>query len=69
MIDDHKAPMKLKVHSGNKIIDHKTQFGEWKIQLAMQVNFISSKYTGETCIMRIWSDNAEIMIGSETGYY
>ena len=28
MIDDHKAPMKLKVHSGNKIIDHKAQFGE-----------------------------------------
>ena len=51
MIDDHKAPMKLKVHSGNKISDHQAQFGEWKIQLSVQVNFISSKDTGETCIM------------------
>ena len=61
MINDPKAPTRLKVNSSNK-----TQFGEWKIQLVMQVNFISSKDTGETRIMRIWSDNAEIMIGSET---
>ena len=61
MINDPKAPTRLKVNSSNK-----TQFGEWKIQLVMQVNFISSKDTGETRIMRIWSDNAEIMMGSET---
>ena len=35
MINDHKAPMRLKVYSGNKIIDSESQFGEWKIQLKM----------------------------------
>ena len=48
------------------MIDHKTpQFGEWKIQLSMQVNFISSKDTGEIRIMRIWNDNVEITMGNE----
>ena len=61
MINDHKAPMKLKVNSSNK-----TQFGKWKYQLVMQVNFISSKDTGQTRIMYIWSHNAEIMMSSET---
>ena len=37
---DHKAPMKLKAPSG-KIIDDDS-FGEWEIQLTMQINFISS---------------------------
>ena len=31
IINDHKAHGKLKVHSGNKIIDCETQ-SEWKIQ-------------------------------------
>ena len=45
---------------------HKTQ-SEWKIQLTMEINFISSKpYSDETRIMRPKSDNVEIMIGSET---
>ena len=40
LINDHKAPLKLKVLSCNKIIDCKNQFGgEWKIQ----VNFILLK--------------------------
>ena len=34
MINDKKAHGKLKAHSGNKIIDHKTP-AEWKIQLTM----------------------------------
>ena len=48
------------------INDHKTQ-SEWKIQLTMAINFISSKTDfDETRIMRTKSDNIEIMIGSET---
>ena len=48
------------------MIEHKTQ-GEWKIQLTMEVNFISSKKdSDETRAMRTKSDNIEIMMGSET---
>ena len=48
------------------INDHKTQ-SEWKIQLTMEINFISSKrHSDETRIMHAKSDNIEIMIGSET---
>ena len=35
MINDDKTPMKLKVHSSDKIFDYESQFGEWKIQLTM----------------------------------
>ena len=66
MINDHKAPIKLRVNSGNKIIDHETQFGEQKIQLTMQINFISSKDSEEIRTMSTKSDNIEIMKGSET---
>ena len=45
-INDHKTPTKLKVYSQDKIIDQKTQFGEFKIQLAMQTKFIFSKNSG-----------------------
>ena len=41
MINDHKTSMKLK--------DNKTQSGEWKIQLTMHVNFISSEGSGRIC--------------------
>ena len=63
LINDHNTPMKLKVHSGNKIIDLKSQFGEWKIQLTMQLNFIFSK---EIRTMSTKNDNIEIMMGEET---
>ena len=63
LINDRNTPMKLKVHSGNKIIDLKSQFGEWKIQLTMQLNFIFSK---EIRTMRTKNDNIEIMMGEET---
>ena len=66
MINDYKVPMKLRVHSGNKTIDYETQFGEWEIQLTMQINFISSKNSEETRTMSTKSDNIEIMIGSKT---
>ena len=40
---------------------------EWKIQLTIEISFISSKPdSDETRIMRAKSDNIEIMIGRET---
>ena len=47
------------------INNHKTH-GEWKIQLIMQINFISSLFTGEICTMYSKNDNVEILIGIET---
>ena len=48
------------------INDHKSQ-SEWKIQLAMAINFISSKPDSDkTRIMYIKGVNTEIMIGSDT---
>ena len=47
------------------INDHKTQ-NEWKIQLTMQINFISYKDSEETRTMHTKSHNIEIMVGSET---
>ena len=42
IINNHKTRGKWKIHSGNKIIEHKTQ-SERKIQLTMKIDFISSK--------------------------
>ena len=48
------------------INDHKPQ-SEWKIQLTVAINFISSKPdSDETCIMYGKSDNIEIMMSSGT---
>ena len=47
------------------INDHKTR-KEWKILLTMQINFISSKDSGETHTMHTKSNNIEIMMGNET---
>ena len=59
--------MKLRVHSDNKIIDSKDQFdSEWKIQVTMQINFISSKDVEETRTMSTKSDNVEIVMGNKT---
>ena len=65
IINDHKTHGKLKVHSGNKIIDYKTQW-EWKIQLSMAINFISSKDSDETSTMHTKSDDIEIMVSNKT---
>ena len=51
------------------INDHKAirnESNEWKIQINMHVNFISSKDTGEIRIIYAWSDNEEIRSGNET---
>ena len=46
------------------INDHKTS--EWKIQINMHVNFISSNDTGEIRTIFVLSDNKEIRSGNET---
>ena len=67
IINDHKTPMNLRVYLDNEVINDKTQFEEWKIQLTMLTNFISSKDSNdETRIIRTKSDNIEIMISSKT---
>ena len=51
------------------INDHKNirnESNEWKIQLNMSVNFISSNDTGEIHTFFVWSDNEEIRSGNET---
>ena len=40
--------------------------GEWKIQLTIAINFLSSKDSKETRTMNSKSNNIEIMIGNET---
>ena len=62
VINDDKIPKNLKVHSSNEVFDYETQFGEWKIQLTMSINFISSKDSDETRNMHINSNNIEIMM-------
>ena len=47
------------------INNHKNQ-EEWKIQLTMQITFISSLDTGEFRVMHSKSNNVEIMMGTET---
>ena len=66
MINTHKTPMNLRVHSRDRVINYETQFGEWKIQLTMSIKFISSKNSNETRIMHTKSDNIEIMMDSKT---
>ena len=48
------------------MINNHKNHGEWKIQLTMQITFISSLDTGEFRIMNSKSDNVEIMMGIET---
>ena len=65
IINNHKTRGLVRYHSGNKSwLDGTTS--EWKIQLTMAINFISSKDSDETRTMHTKSDNVEIMIDSET---
>ena len=60
---------KIMPYLSDMINDHKTiknESNEWKIQTNMHVNFISSKETGETRAIYLWSDNEEIRSGNET---
>ena len=47
------------------INNYKTH-GEWKTQLTMRINFISSLDTDEFCITHSKSNNLQIMMGTET---
>ena len=49
-----------------KLINDKRKKGEWKIQLIMKINFISSKNFNVTRDMYSKSDNFEIMMGVDT---
>ena len=65
LINKHKTHGSARYHSGNKSWIEKTS-SEWKIQLTMAINFISSKDSDETRTMHTKSNNVEIMIGSNT---
>ena len=64
MVNDQKSHWKLKVDSGNKIIDHKTP-AECKIQLTMLINVMSSSDSEETRTMHTKSQNVEAMMVME----
>ena len=66
VINDHKTRKNLRVHSSNEVIDYKIQYGEWKIQLTMSINFTSSKDPDETSNMYTISDNTKLIMSSET---
>ena len=65
IINDHKTRGLVRYHLSNKTWVEETP-SEWKIQLKMAINFISSKDSDETRTMHTKSNNVEIMIGSET---
>ena len=58
-------PEMMRPYLSDIINDHKTE-GEWKIQLTMTIDFMSSKDSEETRTMRTKNHNIEIMIGNET---
>ena len=54
----------LRPYLSDLIIDCKPQ-GEWKIQLTMSINFISSNYSVEIRNLHTKSDNIETITGDE----
>ena len=56
---------KITSHLYDLINDHRIARRVWKIQISMRVNFISSKDTGETRTIYVWSDNVSIMRGGD----
>ena len=52
----------IKPYLSDIINDHE----KWKIQLAMQINFISSKDLRKSCTINTKSDNIKTMIGGKT---
>ena len=49
-----------------KLIHDQKKNGEWKIQLIMKINFISSRNFTESRDMYSKSDNFEVMMGGNT---
>ena len=58
---------KITSHLYDLINDHRIARRVWEIQISMRVNFISSKDTGETRTIYVWSNNESIMWGSDAG--
>ena len=59
----------IKPYLSDLINDHKaieTSSNEWKIQINMHINFVSSNDTGEIRTIFVWSDNEEIRLDNET---
>ena len=65
IINDHKTCGLVRYHSGNKTWVEETP-SQWKIQLTMAINFISSKDSDEARTMHTKSNNVKIMMGRET---
>ena len=65
LINNYKTHGLARYHSGNQSWLEKTS-SEWKIQLTIAINFISSKDSDEAQTMHTKCNNAEIIIGSET---
>ena len=65
IINDQKTHGLVRYHSGNNLWLEETP-SEWKIQLTMAINFISSKDSDETKTMHTKSNNVENTMGSET---
>ena len=60
---------KIMPYLSDLINDHKTirnESNEWKIQINMHVNFVSSNDNGENRTIFVWSDNEETTLGNET---
>ena len=60
---------KIMPYLSDLINDHKTirnNSNEWKIQINMHVNFVSSNDNRENRTIFVWSDNEETTLGNET---
>ena len=57
-------PYLIDLINENKAIE--TSSNEWKIQINMHINFVSSNDTGEVRTMFVWSDSEEIRLCNET---
>ena len=62
LINDHKPTTELSNNADN--IDSDSERGEWKIQLVIQNNCISSKNFEETRTIYSVSEPVEILMGS-----
>ena len=61
MINNHKAS----IRDSNSIIKDDLP-GEWKIQLTIRINLVSSLDPGKNCIIDSKNNNVEIIMGIET---
>ena len=57
-------PYLIDLINKNKAVE--TSSNEWKIQIYMHINSVSSSNTGEVGTAFVWSDNKEIRLGNET---